>query len=210
MLFQQVAEVEDDGVIGRGCTAPTCSDRPLVCAYFSRPGWQKISGASRSLSLFRFMKDGCGFATCSEVAGLRDNQSLCPRIEMASIWLNPSGPKSRTHLAGDGSSSAAQPLWPRLLGVANLPFIHNEDDRGDLVTEGIRPPRTFVEWVLQLLEERFQWQGKEEDAPISGADLYPELKSNSRTIEGNAATSFRPIDELSPRHAISLPAVNDR
>jgi hypothetical protein len=68
-----------------------------------------------------------------------------------------------------------------------LPF-HNKDDRGDFVSPKNRPPRTFVEWVLQLLEERFPWLGKEEDNQISGADtvdqltdLHRELRSRRRT-----------------------------
>jgi hypothetical protein len=43
------------------------------------------------------------------------------------------------------------------------------------VTQENRPQQTFVEWVLNLLEERFPWLGKEEDAQISGADAVDEL-----------------------------------
>ena len=50
-----------------------------------------------------------------------------------------------------------------------------------------RLQQTFVEWVLNLLEERFPWLGKEEDAQISGADtvdelndLHQELKEQSK------------------------------
>jgi hypothetical protein len=64
--------------------------------------------------------------------------------------------------------------------------------RGDLVTKENRPPLTFVERVLQLLEERFPWLGKDEDAQISGADtvdqltdLYRELKSARKTNRRN-------------------------
>ena len=60
------------------------------------------------------------------------------------------------------------------------------------MTKENRPPLTFVERVLQLLEERFPWLGKEEDAQISGADtvdqltdLYRELKSTRRTNRRN-------------------------
>jgi len=60
------------------------------------------------------------------------------------------------------------------------------------VTKENRPPLTFVEWVLRLLEERFPWLDKEEDAQISGADtvdqltdLYRELKSTRRTNRRN-------------------------
>ena len=55
-----------------------------------------------------------------------------------------------------------------------------------------RPPLTFVERVLQLLEERFPWLGKDEDAQISGADtvdqltdLYRDLMSSRRTNRRN-------------------------
>jgi transcriptional accessory protein Tex/SPT6 len=60
------------------------------------------------------------------------------------------------------------------------------------VTKENRPPRTFVELVLQLLEERFPWLGKTADEQISGADtvdqltdLYRELKSRRRTSQRN-------------------------
>jgi hypothetical protein len=55
-----------------------------------------------------------------------------------------------------------------------------------------RPPRTFVELVLQLLEDRFPWLGKATDEQISGADtvdqlteLHRELKSRRRTNQRN-------------------------
>jgi len=60
------------------------------------------------------------------------------------------------------------------------------------VTKENRPPRTFVELVLQLLEGRFPWLGKTTDEQISGADtvdqltdLYRELKSRRRTSQRN-------------------------
>ena len=60
------------------------------------------------------------------------------------------------------------------------------------MTKENRPPRTFVERVLQLLEERFPWLGKEEDAQISEAntvdrltDLYRQLKSTRRINRRN-------------------------
>ena len=60
------------------------------------------------------------------------------------------------------------------------------------MTQENRPPLTIVERVLQLLEERFPWLGKEEDAQISGADtvdqltdLYRELKRRRRTNRRN-------------------------
>ena len=62
------------------------------------------------------------------------------------------------------------------------------------MTKENRSPLTFVERVLQLLEERFPWLGKEEDAQISGADtvdqltdLYRELKSTRRTNRRNVS-----------------------
>jgi transcriptional accessory protein Tex/SPT6 len=60
------------------------------------------------------------------------------------------------------------------------------------VTKDNRPPRTFVESVLQLLEERFPWLGKTADEQISGADtvnqltdLHRELKIRRRTNRRN-------------------------
>ena len=60
------------------------------------------------------------------------------------------------------------------------------------MTKENRPSLTFVEEVLQLLEERFPWLGEEEDAQINGADtvdqltdLYRELKSTRRTNRRN-------------------------
>ena len=43
------------------------------------------------------------------------------------------------------------------------------------MTQENRPPRTFVEWVLQLLEERFPWLGTEEETQVSGADIIDQL-----------------------------------
>jgi hypothetical protein len=83
-----------------------------------------------------------------------------------------------------------------MCGVANLPFIHNKNIRGDLVAKENRPPRTFVEWMLQLLEERFPWLGKTADEQISGADtvdqltdLHRELKRGRRTNRRNGRKS---------------------
>ncbi|MGB8477428.1 MAG: hypothetical protein WCE63_01125 [Acidobacteriaceae bacterium] len=36
-------------------------------------------------------------------------------------------------------------------------------------------PKTFVEWVLALLEERFPWLGSGQDEPVGGADTVDEL-----------------------------------
>ena len=64
------------------------------------------------------------------------------------------------------------------------------------MTKENRPPRTFVEWVLQLLEERFLWLGKTTDEQISGADtvdqltdLHRELKIRRRTNRRNGGKS---------------------
>ena len=64
------------------------------------------------------------------------------------------------------------------------------------MTKDNRPPRTFVEWMLQLLEERFPWLGKTADEQISGADtvdqltdLHRELKSRRRTNRRNRRKS---------------------
>jgi hypothetical protein len=43
------------------------------------------------------------------------------------------------------------------------------------VTQENYPQQTFVEWVLNLLEEKFPWLCKVEDAQISGADTVDEL-----------------------------------
>ena len=43
------------------------------------------------------------------------------------------------------------------------------------MTKENRPPRTFVEWMLQLLEERFPWLGKTADEQISGADIRSSI-----------------------------------
>jgi hypothetical protein len=64
------------------------------------------------------------------------------------------------------------------------------------VTKENRPPRTYVEWVLQLLEDRFPWLGKTTDEQISGADtvdqltdLHRELKIRRRTNRRNGRKS---------------------
>ena len=60
------------------------------------------------------------------------------------------------------------------------------------MTKENRLSQTFVEWMLQLLEERFPWLGKTADEQISGADtvdkltdLHRELKSRRRTNRRN-------------------------
>ena len=64
------------------------------------------------------------------------------------------------------------------------------------MTKGNRPLQTFVEWVLQLLEDRFPWLGRTTDEQISGADtvdqltdLHRELKSRRRTNRRNCRKS---------------------
>jgi transcriptional accessory protein Tex/SPT6 len=64
------------------------------------------------------------------------------------------------------------------------------------VTKEKRPPWTFVELVLQLLEDRFPWLGRTTDEQISGADtvdqltdLHRELKSRRRTNQRNGRKS---------------------
>ncbi len=77
------------------------------------------------------------------------------------------------------------------------------------MTKENRPPRTFVELVLQLLEDRFPWLGKTTDEQISGADtvdqltdLHRELKSRTQNqsngMAGRAGTSFRSTDGSMP------------
>ena len=67
------------------------------------------------------------------------------------------------------------------------------------MTKENRPPRTFVEWVLQLLEERFPWFGNtDEEIEVSGADtvdqltdLHRELKRRRRTNRRNGGKNGR-------------------
>jgi hypothetical protein len=59
------------------------------------------------------------------------------------------------------------------------------------MTKENRSPQTFVEWVLQLLEERFPWLGKEEDAPLSGADTVDQLTDLHRELKGRCRTNRR-------------------
>jgi len=51
------------------------------------------------------------------------------------------------------------------------------------VAQENRPPRTFVEWVLQLLEERFPWLGTEEEMQVSGADTIDQLTDLHRELK---------------------------
>ena len=87
------------------------------------------------------------------------------------------------------------------------------------MTKENRPPRTFVEWMLQLLEERFPWLGKTTDEQISGADtvdqltdLRRELKRRSRTNRRNGRKSrnFLSTDGSCLHFEISLPTRNQQ
>ena len=44
-------------------------------------------------------------------------------------------------------------------------------------------PRTLVERVLNLLEERFPWLGSGQDEPVSGADVVDELSELYRSLK---------------------------
>ena len=54
-----------------------------------------------------------------------------------------------------------------------------------------RPPRTFVELVLQLLEDRFPWLGKATDEQISGADTVDQLTDLHRELKIRRRTNRR-------------------
>jgi len=59
------------------------------------------------------------------------------------------------------------------------------------VTKENRPPRTFVEWMLQLLEKRFPWLGKTADEQISGADTVDQLTDLHRELKIRRRTNRR-------------------
>lgn len=59
------------------------------------------------------------------------------------------------------------------------------------MTKDNRPPRTFVEWMLQLLEERFPWLGKTADEQISGADTVDQLTDLHRELKIRRRTNRR-------------------
>jgi hypothetical protein len=65
------------------------------------------------------------------------------------------------------------------------------------VTEENCLQQTFVEWVLNLLEKRFPWLGKEDDAQISGADTVDELADLHRSLidQRNANDSKEQLPE---------------
>ena len=59
------------------------------------------------------------------------------------------------------------------------------------MTNENRPQRTFVELVLQLLEDRFSWLGKTTDEQISGADTVDQLTDLHRELKGRRRTNRR-------------------
>ena len=59
------------------------------------------------------------------------------------------------------------------------------------MTKDNRPPRTFVEWMLQLLEKRFPWLGKTADEQISGADTVDQLTDLHRELKIRRRTNRR-------------------
>ena len=59
------------------------------------------------------------------------------------------------------------------------------------MTKENRPPRTFVEWMLQLLEKRFPWLGKTADEQISGADTVDQLTDLHRELKIRRRTNRR-------------------
>ena len=59
------------------------------------------------------------------------------------------------------------------------------------MTKGNRPLQTFVEWVLQLLEDRFPWLGKTTDEQISGADTVDQLTDLHRELKIRRRTNRR-------------------
>lgn len=56
-------------------------------------------------------------------------------------------------------------------------------------------PRTFVEAVLALLEERFPWLGSGHDEPVSGADTVDELANLHRSLIQERDKSSRDVAE---------------
>ena len=63
------------------------------------------------------------------------------------------------------------------------------------MTQENRPPQTFVEWVLQLLEERFPWLGTEEETQVSGADTIDQLTDLHRELKRGRKTSWRNVEK---------------
>ena len=59
------------------------------------------------------------------------------------------------------------------------------------MTKENHPPRTFVELVLQMLEDRFPWLGKTTDEQISGADIVDQLTDLHRELKSRRRTNRR-------------------
>jgi hypothetical protein len=73
--------------------------------------------------------------------------------------------------------------------------MHNVN-QGDYMGNDGQRPQTFVEKVLDLLEEHFPWLGSGQDEPISGADavdeiadLYQSLLRERNKDRGNGGAS---------------------
>jgi len=64
------------------------------------------------------------------------------------------------------------------------------------VTKENRPQQTFVEWVLKLIEERFPWLGKDDDAQISGADTVDELNDLHRELKERLKSNCRKVQRF--------------
>jgi hypothetical protein len=56
-------------------------------------------------------------------------------------------------------------------------------------------PRTLVERVLNLLEERFPWLGSGQDEPVSGADVVDELSDLYRSLKQERDKTHREDSE---------------
>ena len=56
-------------------------------------------------------------------------------------------------------------------------------------------PRTLVERVLNLLEERFPWLGSGQDEPVSGADVVDELSDLYRSLKEERDRTHREDSE---------------
>ncbi|MFP5207300.1 MAG: hypothetical protein ACLGSH_18250 [Acidobacteriota bacterium] len=61
------------------------------------------------------------------------------------------------------------------------------------MTKENRPPWTFVDRVLQLLEERFPWLGNEEETQISGADTIDQLTDLHREIKSRRRANLQSV-----------------
>jgi hypothetical protein len=61
------------------------------------------------------------------------------------------------------------------------------------VTKENRLPRTFVESILQLLEDRFPWLGETTDKQISGADTVDQLIDFHLELKSTRSTNRRNV-----------------